>query len=75
MKGLCFGGARGESDGALADRGKEFLNVQDRRRAMKEPQSLEAGAGEERRVDLAAFGLAQARLDIATQQNDLEIWP
>ena len=75
FEGAPVVGPRGDPDRALPDRRQKFLDVEQRGRAMGEAEPFQACEGEQGRVDLAAFGLAQPRLDIAAQQSDLQIRP
>ena len=66
-KGVLVVRARGDADGALAHCGQELVDLQQRGGAMREAEALQPGVGEQRRVDLAALGLGEPRLDIAAQ--------
>ncbi len=57
---------------ALADR-RQHLVLRDRDTDMTEAQPLQAGEREQRRLDLNALALGQARVDIAAQRDDLQI--
>ena len=57
---------------ALADR-RQHLVLRDRDTDMTEAQPLQAGERGQRRLDLNALALGQARVDIAAQRDDLQI--
>ena len=57
--------SRGDADRALADRRNEIGGIQQPRRPIDQAEPLQARGSQDRRVDLAACKLGQARLDIA----------
>jgi hypothetical protein len=61
-----------DADGVLADR-RQHLVLRDRDTDMTKAQPLQAGEREQRRLDLNALALGQARVDIAAQRDDLQI--
>ena len=65
------GGPRGDRDRALAGRGQERVDVEHGAGPMLEAETPEAGEREQRRADLARFGLAQPRFDIARRSVGL----
>ena len=67
--------ARFDPDRALADRRKEGVEVKNFRRRRQKPETLEAGDGQERRVDFAGVELAQARLHVAAQHDRRQVRP
>ncbi len=66
-------GARGQCDRALTHGGQKRVDVEQRGGAMAEAEPLQSRVGEQRRVDLAALGLSEPRLDVAAQQTDPQI--
>ncbi len=65
--------ARRQGDRALADGGEKRLDVERGAGAMGEAEPLQAGHRQQRRVDRAALGLAEPRLDVAAQQLDPQV--
>ena len=67
-------GAAFDADRALADR-RQHLVLGHRRADMRHAESLQAGQGQQRRLDDAGLALGQPRVDIAAQIDDLEVGP
>ena len=68
-------GAGFDPDGALADRRQESSGSRMAVAADNEPEPLQSGDRQQRRVDLAGLELAQPRFDIAAQRHDREVRP
>ena len=68
-------GAHLDADGALTDCRKNLPAVDDGRRLVEQAQPLQSGHRQQRRIGLAGRQLAQPRLHIAAQGNDLEVRP
>ena len=66
-------GPRLERERALP--GRRHERVERARRARVDAEPLEPGGGEHERVDLARGELAQPRVDVAAQLDDLEVGP
>jgi hypothetical protein len=67
------GPARRDGDRALPRSGQERVDVEDRTNPLREAEPLQAGEREQGRADRARLGLAQPCLDIAAQEDGLEI--
>src|SRR5581483_5059403 len=62
-----------DADDALPDRRHELIDLEARADALAEAEPIEAGAGEQDRIELAFVELAQTRADVAAQLGDLQI--
>ena len=68
-------GARFDAECPLSDGRDKYLLIQDMAPCRHETESLEAGCGQNRRIDLSVTLFTQASLDIAAQHGDVEIGP
>src|SRR4029453_5282804 len=62
-----------DADHGLARRGQHYFGRD--RKAGVDLQPLKSGGSKQSRVNLALFDLAQPRLDVAADRNDLDVWP
>ncbi len=73
--GRVVRGAALDADGTLAGGRQHVLGRQDFRRRVGLAEALEAGHGEQRRIDLAIGELAHPGVDVAANRRDLEVGP
>ena len=60
-------------DGALPGRRQKFFHAHDPCGVLREPEPLQSGERQDRRVDFAVIELAQPRLHIAAQRHDAQV--